>query len=79
MKVSNYEEVNVKEESVGTYEEVKYSKVGALSVFIVVRTCNFGRWCGEEWGQDKRNLLLEWQSDSYMVDKSVWESVECLD
>ena len=48
LKVSNYEEVNVKEESVGTYEEVKYSKVGALSVFIVVRTCNFGRWCGEE-------------------------------
>ena len=59
LKVSNYEEVNVKEESVGTYEEVKYSKVGALSVFIVVRTCNFGRWCGEDGGQDKRNLLLE--------------------
>ena len=30
------------EESVSTYEEVKFSKVGAFSVFIVVRICNFG-------------------------------------
>ena len=32
----------VREESVNNYEEVKHSKVGAFSVFIIVRTSNFG-------------------------------------
>ena len=66
------------EEVVRTYDEVKYSKVGAFSSLIIVRTCNFDSWCGEEWRQYKRYLLLEWQSDSYMMDKAVSESVECL-